>query len=63
MVYRATYTVSDHFDSNKSSNYDENFSIEVLDCGNSNQVNLSAPTIWITYYDRTGAVPTPWITD
>jgi hypothetical protein len=51
MVFTATYTITDDFSTNLVTNYDENFSIEVLDCGNSSIINLAAPTTWITNLD------------
>jgi hypothetical protein len=61
MVYTATYTISDDFDANLSTNYDENFSIQVLNCSDPLVVNLKAPEIWITNFGSPGLTSTVFL--
>ena len=58
MVFTATYIITDDFSTNLSTDYVENYSIEVLDCSSASVVNLAAPTTWITDFGSAGITST-----
>ena len=58
MIFTATYTITDDFSTNLSTAYNENYSIEVLNCSSASVVNFTAPTTWITDFGGTGTSST-----